>query len=149
MLPRAHCNTWVSPCWARPCSGPPCWAWPCCTREPLIGKRVATDKRNYLGVAVLGTAVLGVAVEGVAVDGVAVDGTAVVGAGVGLNANSPTLTRQYDSNDQPCAYQGWKRPGIHTKEDKWGSAWHLIDLNFGNTDAIQQLSKGCGAHCAY
>ena len=91
--------------------------------------------------------------DGVGLDVVAVEGTAVVGlgvgAGVGLNANSPTLTRQYDSNDQLCAYQGWKRPEIHTKEDKWGSAWHLIDLNFGNTDAIQQLSKGCGAHCAY
>jgi hypothetical protein len=56
------------------------------------------------GVAVEGIAVEGIAVEGVAVEGVAVDGTAVIGAGVGLNANSPTLTHQFDSNDQLCAY---------------------------------------------
>ena len=76
------------------------------------------------GVAVDGVAVDGTAVDGVTVDGVAVEGVAVVGVGVGasvapggevgagvvgltegdgagpgvgLNANSPTLTRQYVS----------------------------------------------------
>ncbi len=77
-------------------------------REPTGCMIWRMQTRAYVDVAVEGTAVEGVAVVGVAVEGAAVVGLGV-GAGVGLNANSPTLTRQYDSNDPAlCLWLAWQ-----------------------------------------